>query len=93
MYQDRIQQLDKLPRDRRRRLDLFYREAAERHNGAWRGKGYSGEDYREPGHPYQFDLNILGEGSLFEYLATARTEAGRRALAADRKSTRLNSSH
>ena len=82
MYQDRIQQLDKLPRDRRRRLDLFYREAAERHNGAWRGKGYSGEDYREPGHPYQFDLNILGEGSLFEYLATARTEAGRRALAA-----------
>ena len=68
--------------DAYRRLDLFYREAAERHNGAWRGKGYSGEDYREPGHPYQFDLNILGEGSLFEYLATARTEAGRRALAA-----------
>jgi hypothetical protein len=67
--------------DRRRRLRLLRDQAELRRTRDWIGKGHSGEEYREPGHLYQSDLNILGEGSLFELLATTRTEIGRRGLA------------
>ena len=71
-------------RDEATRLDLlrsFYKRGMERIANTWHETGYGGEDYREDGHLYDHDLNILGAGSLFELVCTARTEAGRRRLA------------
>jgi hypothetical protein len=71
-------------RDEALRLDLlrsFYKRGIERIENNWHGGGQTGEDYRQPGHLYDHDLNILGSGSLFELLCTARTEIGRRRLA------------
>ncbi len=68
--------------ERLARVLAFYERGVARLTGEWAGKGYSGEAYGEEGHLYEHDLNILGSGSLFELLATARTEIGRRRLAA-----------
>jgi hypothetical protein len=63
------------------RLHRFYLSGVERIEGNWQGKGTSGEDFSEPGHLYENDLNLFGAGSLFELLCTARTQAGQRRLA------------
>jgi MutS domain V len=63
------------------RLKRFYDRAVERVKGNWAGSGITGEEFSDPGHVYATDLNIFGDGSLFELLCTARTSIGRRALA------------
>ncbi|MEY4940860.1 MAG: hypothetical protein RIQ93_2595 [Verrucomicrobiota bacterium] len=71
-------------RDEATRIDNlrgFYLRGIDRMEHTWHGTGQSGEDYREDGHLYDHDLHILGSGSLFELLCTARTEIGRRRLA------------
>jgi hypothetical protein len=45
--------------------------------------GHTGEAFRESGHLYDRDLNILGPDSLFGLLCTVRTELGQRRLAHD----------
>ncbi len=67
--------------DRFWRLRRLYERALQRVNGEWAGSGPDGEDCLEPAHPYATDLNILGHGSLFQLLCTARTSIGRRGLA------------
>jgi len=62
-------------------LRSFYKRGIERIENNWHGTGQTGEDYREPDHLYDHDLNILGSSSLFELLCTARTDIGRRRLA------------
>lgn len=68
------------------RVRRFYEAAIARLDGDWRGKGRtgkeSGEEYRDGKHPYSEDLNLFGHGSLFERLCQARTDIGRRQLAA-----------
>ncbi|MFN3649671.1 MAG: MutS-related protein [Armatimonadota bacterium] len=59
----------------------FYEAGMQRLNGEWRGKGVSGDAYRDPLHPYSADLDIFGSGSLFELLCTARTPMGEAKLA------------
>jgi hypothetical protein len=59
----------------------FYERGIDRMEGNWRGKGSTGEDFARDHHPCQSDLDILGEGSLFEMLATTRSEAGAERLA------------
>jgi hypothetical protein len=66
---------------RMRRLRSFYDRAIQRAGGDWAGKGTSGGEFNEPNHPYAGDLNIFGEGSLFERICTARTAIGRRGIA------------
>jgi len=66
---------------RHENLRSFYKRGIERINNDWHGTGQTGEDYREDGHLYDHDLNILGTDSLFELVCTARTEIGRRRLA------------
>ena len=66
---------------RMRRLRSFYDRAIQRVGGDWAGKGTSGGEFNEPNHPYAGDLNIFGEGSLFERICTARTAIGRRGIA------------
>lgn len=71
-------------RDEATRIDNlrgFYLRGIERMANNWQGAGQSGEEYREEGHLYDQDLHVLGSGSLFELLCTARTEIGRRRLA------------
>jgi hypothetical protein len=74
-------------RDRRvatqlaRRLS-FYQRGIERLRESWRGKGSAGLDFARDNHPYQADLDILGEGSLFELICTTRSGLGAERLAA-----------
>ncbi|WP_321478209.1 hypothetical protein [uncultured Paludibaculum sp.] len=50
-------------------------------NGEWVGQGYDGTEFDNADHVFQRDLDLFGQGSLFELLATARTSIGRRRLA------------
>jgi len=68
-------------RSRLWRLKRFYDRALDRVNGNWPRSGFTGQEFGHPSHVYAADLNILGEGSLFELLCIARTSIGRRGLA------------
>src|ERR1039458_4905662 len=59
----------------------FYERGIERLEDDWRGKGSTGWDYARDKHLYQADLDILGEGSLFELLCTTRSSVGAERLA------------
>jgi hypothetical protein len=50
--------------------------------GQWAGRGETGQRYLDDGHPYAQDLDLFGDGSLYELLCTARTRAGQDTLAA-----------
>lgn len=60
----------------------FYERGIDRIDGNWSGKGNAGMDFARDHHLYQDDLDILGTGSLFELLATTRSDAGAERLAA-----------
>jgi len=62
------------------RLRKLHERGVARMDGEWRG-GFTGEEFRVPHHVYDVDLQVLGEGSLFEMMCTARTGIGRRQLA------------
>jgi hypothetical protein len=68
--------------DTARRAAAHYREGIERCADRWAGKGVSATDYVDGDHPYAADLDLFGEGSLFELLCRARTRAGEERLAA-----------
>jgi hypothetical protein len=60
----------------------FYERAFTRLESRWAGGGTQGEHFRDPHHAYADDLDLVGEGSLFELLCAARTRAGEDTLAA-----------
>ena len=70
-----------------RRLELardavnYYEHALSRLDHTWIGKGNQTADFVAEDHPYAADLDLFGEGSLFELLCTARTRAGEQTLA------------
>ena len=68
-------------RQRAQRSVAFYERAFTRLESRWAGGGTQGERFRDPHHPYADDLDLVGEGSLFELLCTARTRAGEDTLA------------
>ncbi|MFO0876738.1 MAG: hypothetical protein U0840_05140 [Gemmataceae bacterium] len=72
---------------RARRAEAFYRQGQDRLNDAWKGKGQTGQRYLREDHPYAADLDLFGQGSLFELLCTARTRTGEDTLAAWLKSS------
>jgi hypothetical protein len=59
----------------------FYDQGLARVENRWMGRGKSGQRFRDPAHPYAEDLDLFGNGSLFERLCTARTAAGEEQLA------------
>ena len=59
----------------------FYERGIDRMTGNWRGKGIIGKEFARDNHLFQNDLNIIGDGSLFELLCTTRSEAGAERLA------------
>jgi hypothetical protein len=64
------------------RLKRFYERAMQRVRGDWAGRGVTGEEFSDPAHVYATDLQVFGEGSLFELLCAVRSSIGRRGLAA-----------
>lgn len=50
---------------------------------AWKWTGFSntGQRFADPGHPYTTDLNIFGQGSLFQYISCTTSYMGDQALA------------
>jgi len=60
----------------------FYEQGLARLEDRWAGNGKSGERFLDTSHPYALDLDLFGNGSLFELLCTAQTSAGQETLAA-----------
>jgi len=59
----------------------YYRRAIARLDGDWIGQGATGDDVFPQDHIFARDLDLYGEGSVFELLCAARTKAGEQALA------------
>jgi len=50
-------------------------------NGEWNTFNESGAEFINFDHPYSFDLDIFGRGSLFQYISAASTFMGKKSLA------------
>jgi MutS domain V len=74
-------QKNRQSRSRMWRLKRFYDRAIRRVKGNWASSETAAESLSETDHVYARDLNIFGEGSLFDLLCIARTSIGRRGLA------------
>ena len=59
----------------------FYRRGLARLEDRWLGSGNRGERFGDIHHVYSADLDLFGEGSLFELLCAARTRMGEETLA------------
>lgn len=68
-------------RDRARSAVAFYQRGLARLRFEWQGTGDTGDRFQPVHHLYAADLDLFGRGSLFERLATCRTEGGRATLA------------
>jgi hypothetical protein len=62
------------------RARRLYERGVDRLEGRWAGSGPDGARFLAD-HPYARDLDIFGQGSLFQLIDTARTEAGEDTLA------------
>ena len=67
--------------ERARRATTFYERGLARVQHTFRGTGATGNAYLDPHHPYAGDLDVFGEGSLFEWICSARTIGGEARLA------------
>lgn len=63
------------------RIVTFYGHALARIEDRWADIGEAGDRFADPAHPYARDLDLFGQGSLFQLLCTARTRAGEETLA------------
>jgi hypothetical protein len=64
-----------------KRAVSVYGRGLARMEDRWAGSGETGEEFKDPLHLYAEDLDILGDGSLFQLLSTARTNMGKQCLA------------
>lgn len=60
----------------------YYERCLARLDGNWSGVGSAGDEFVDPQHPYSGDLDIFGEGSLFQLLNSPVTPSGAKTLAA-----------
>lgn len=67
-------------RARARRRAAFYAHAIDRLDGGWTAFPSTGDSLTDADHPYARDLDVVGEGSLFQLLDTTRTRQGERTL-------------
>ncbi len=81
VFSERTLRRSRRDRLRTSRLHRFYERSVARVTGKWTGVGATGEAFNTAAHRYAADLNIFGEGSLFQLLCTARTGVGERGLA------------
>jgi hypothetical protein len=59
----------------------YYERGLDRLDGKCAGRGPTGERFADPNHLYAADLDLFGDGSLFQRLCAARTASGQRLLA------------
>jgi hypothetical protein len=59
----------------------FYDRGLARVEDRWAGTGAAGDEFKDDRHPYAVDLDLFGEGSVFELMCIASTQAGRARLA------------
>lgn len=55
-------------------------ESLQRVRGEWQAFKDDGKEFGDDSHPYAQDLDIFGQGSLFQYINTAVTSLGRARL-------------
>jgi hypothetical protein len=67
--------------ERCRRAAAYYERGLGRFDNQWMGVGEKGERFASDSHPYSRDLDLFGDGSLFQLLCGARTPAGQETLA------------
>lgn len=67
--------------DRATRGVRHFEHALARIEDRWSGWGSDGQAFEDEAHPYAPDLDLFGEGSLFQLLCGARTAAGEATLA------------
>jgi len=63
-----------------RAIDYYDRSLA-RLEDRWRGTGPTGDRYNSPAHLYSGDLDLFGNGSLFQLISQAQTRLGEDTLA------------
>ena len=63
------------------RAVAFYQKGLARIEDRWAGSGETGDRFADPHHVYSADLDLFGDGSLFQLLSTARTRMGEDRLA------------
>lgn len=68
-------------RTRAEQAAAFYERGLARIEDRWSGTGATGERFRDAGHIYADDLDVLGRGGLFELLSLAQTPMGEQCLA------------
>jgi ABC-type multidrug transport system fused ATPase/permease subunit len=61
-------------------LHDIYDQALKRIAGEWKSFPDTGEDFKDPAHPYSEDLDLFGPSSLFQWINTAKTYRGREKL-------------
>ncbi|MFH1304465.1 MAG: DNA mismatch repair protein MutS [Planctomycetota bacterium] len=64
-----------------RQAEIYYRTSLDRLNDQWIDVRPAGEEYYDPQHMYAGDLDLLGRGSLFQLICSARTKLGEETLA------------
>ena len=60
----------------------WYERGVARIEDRWPGAGETGTRFRDDDHLYARDLDLFGDGSLFQLLSTAQTASGEETLAA-----------
>ena len=70
-----------LARKSAERAAELYRQGIARIQDRWSGAGATGERFQDLHHVYAADLDLFGEGSLFQLLSRARTRMGEEKLA------------
>ncbi|HWG50430.1 MAG TPA: hypothetical protein VN669_12095 [Candidatus Acidoferrales bacterium] len=66
---------------RAERAVQYYSRGIARLEDRWSGSGDTGEEFSAPDQLYSDDLDIFGQGSLFQLLCTARSRMGKKQLA------------
>lgn len=76
--------LDRIEAERARleRAIAYYDRGLSRLDDAWAGTGARGDEFADPKHLYAADLDLFGDGSVFQRLCAARTRRGMGMLAA-----------
>lgn len=64
-----------------RLAENYYKTSLDRLNDQWIDVRPTGSEFYDPEHMYAGDLDLLGRGSLFQLLCSARTKLGEETLA------------
>lgn len=62
-------------------LSHMNQTGSDRLAGRWGAFADAGADFRDDEHPYASDLDLFGQGSLFQWINSAQTALGRETLA------------